>query len=167
MEITFKPIQYNDKSMVLELFKKAAQNINKKNIDHWQYWHNPPLEKIQWVEEGIKHNEFFFIETLDQKNLGMVRILSEDTLYWGIQNESAKYIHSLVVNAEFNGKGLGAKIIQKIETQAKQDDCQFLRLDADSKNQKLCHYYEKLGFKKVGTKKLTLSIYNLYQKTLK
>ena len=167
MNITFNQISKGEKEEVLQLFKEAAEKIHKMNIDHWQYWKNPPKEKIKWVEQGIENNEFFFINNSDNKNLGMVRILNEDVLYWGKQEHKATYIHSLVVREKYNGKGLGTRIIQEIETQAKRNNCKYLRLDADSKNPKLCHYYEKLGFKQVGTKKLPLSVYNLYQKELK
>ncbi len=167
MDIIFRQIENENKSIVLELFKNAAEKISKMNIDHWQYWKNPPLEKIKWVEEGIQNKEFFFIETLHRENLGMVRILNEDLMYWGKQNEKAKYIHSLVIKEKYNGKGIGTIIIQKIENKAKKDNYKYLRLDADSKNPKLCNYYEKLGFKKVGIKELPLSVNNLYEKELK
>lgn len=164
--MTFNQISKGEKEEVLQLFKEAAEKIHKMNIDHWQYWKNPPKEKIKWIEQGIENNEFFFINTSDNKNLGMVRILNEDVLYWGKQEHKATYIHSLVVREKYNGKGLGTRIIQEIENQAKRNNCKYLRLDADSKNPKLCHYYEKLGFKHVGTKKLPLSVYNLYQKEI-
>lgn len=166
MKLQFKQIQISDKANVLALFKETAEKISKKNVDHWQYWKNPPQEKIAWVEEGIQHKEFFFITTRNTDLVGMVRILNEDKLYWGPQQEKAKYVHSLVVKEEFNGKGIGAKILQEIEMKAKKEDCNYLRLDADTKNPKLCHYYENLGFKKVGVKELPLSTYQLYQKEL-
>ncbi len=167
MNITFNQIEINEKEKVLQLFKETAEKINKMNIDHWQYWKNPPIEKIKWVEKGIEDKEFFFIKTSNNEDLGIVRILNEDILYWGKQEHKAKYIHSLIVKEKYNGKGLGSKIIQEIENNAKKNNCEYLRLDADSKNPKLCNYYEKLGFNKVGTKKLPLSVYNLYQKQLK
>ncbi|WP_106792737.1 N-acetyltransferase [Aquimarina sp. Aq78] len=167
MNIIFKRIEIKDKNIVLDLFKKTAEKINKMNIDHWQYWKNPPIEKVKWVEKGILNNEFFFIDNQNEENLGMVRILNEDLLYWGEQNKKAKYIHSLVVKEKYNGKGIGTKIINQIGGIAKKDNCNYLRLDADSKNSKLCSYYEKIGFKKVGTKELPLSVNNLYEKELK
>ena len=167
MNITLKQVGNKDKNKVLQLFKNAAERINKMNIDHWQYWLNPPIEKIKWVEKGIHNKEFYFIQTLEDENLGMVRIMDEDLLYWGKQKEKAKYIHSLVVTDKYNGKGIGTKVIQQIAENANEDKSKFLRLDADAKNPKLCSYYEKLGFEKVGTKELPLSTYNLYEKELK
>ncbi len=166
MNLTFTQINPKDKNEVLTMFKEAAEKIAKMKIDHWQYWKNPPVEKIKWVEEGIKNNEFFSIKDPEEKTLGMVRILNEDLLYWGKQEEKAVYIHSLVIKEKFEGKGFGKIVLQKIENDAIKDGCAYLRLDADSKNQKLCGYYERNGFIKVGTKQLPLSKNNLYQKKL-
>ena len=73
MDIFFKQIHIDDKNKVLLLFKEAAEKISKKNVDHWQYWKNPPQEKIKWVEEGILNDEFFFVENSEQQNIGMSR----------------------------------------------------------------------------------------------
>lgn len=166
MHLTFTPITKKDQEEVINMFQAAADKINRMNIDHWQYWKNPPSEKIKWVEEGIENNEYFFVQNADQEIIGMLRILDEDLTYWGEQNEKAKYIHSLVVKEKFNGRGIGVQILEKVGKQAKKENCKYLRLDADSKNPKLCSYYEKQGFQKVGTKELPISVYNLYQKEL-
>jgi len=166
MKLIFQPIQSKDFEDVISMFQAAARKINKMNIDHWQYWKNPPLEKLNWVKDGIANQEYHFIKNADQQVIGMVRILMEDLMYWGEQDEKAKYVHSLVVKEEFNGQGLGKKILQQIAQHVQTEDCKYLRLDADSKNPKLCSYYEKQGFQKVGTKELPISVYNLYQKEL-
>ncbi len=166
MKLHFKQIIDSDLPQVLNLFREAAEKIAKKNIDHWQYWKNPPQEKIDWVKEGISNHEFFFILNNNHQTIGMVRILKKDLLYWGEMNDNARYIHSLVISQQFSGQGLGAQIIQLIETIAKKESCQFLRLDCDAKNLGLCTYYEKLGFIPIGKKEMPLSINNLYEKDL-
>ncbi|CAL2060497.1 GNAT family N-acetyltransferase [Tenacibaculum sp. 190524A05c] len=166
MNITFQKIQIEDLNLVLGLFKTAAEKIAKKNVDHWQYWKNPPEEKISWVKNGIENDEFYFINDLNNYNIGMVRILSEDELYWGKQNIKAKYVHSLVIKEEFNGKGIGKIVLDEVEKNAKENGCVYLRLDAVAKNTKLCEYYENLGFIKVGIKEMPQSINNLYQKKI-
>ena len=165
MQIRFKQIVVDDKAAVLALFKRSAEKIKRMQVNHWQYWNNPPADKIKWVEEGIQNNEFFYIY-FEDVNVGMVRILDEDLPYWGKQDEKATYIHSLVVTEQFNGKGIGKAAIQAAGVMAQENYCKYIRLDADSRNTKLCEYYEKQGFKKVGTQTLTLSTYNLYQKEL-
>ena len=166
MKINFIPIQAKDYYKVINMFQSAAERINQMAIDHWQYWKNPPLEKIQWVKDGLLNNEYFFVVNTKEETVGMVRILNQDLIYWGKQNEKANYIHSLVVKEQYSGKGLGIQILNQVAKNAKQQQCKYLRLDADAKNPKLCCYYEKQGFKKVGEKQMTLSTYNLYQKEL-
>jgi ribosomal protein S18 acetylase RimI-like enzyme len=167
MHTSFVPINLDDLKIVLQLFKEAAEKIAKMNINHWQYWKNPPKEKVDWVKEGLKSKEFYFIKNTNDELIGMIRILHEDRMYWGIQQEKALYIHSLVVREQFEGKGLGNIIINTVAEMAKNLNYLYLRLDADAKNPKLCKYYTKLGFDKVGEKTLPLSSYNLYQKEIR
>lgn len=163
-KLIFQTIPKSDITEVLAMFKTAAERISKMNVDHWQYWKNPPQEKINWVEAGIENQEYFYVLNEENIKIGMLRILDEDLLYWGNQNETAKYVHSLVVKDEFTGKNLAKEILDKVEVCAQKDNCKYLRLDCDSKNQKLCAFYENLGFKKVSKKELAFSVYNLYEK---
>lgn len=167
MNLCFKPVTISDQPKVIALFKAAADRIHRMGVDHWQYWKNPPVEKLKWVEDGIKNKEYFFVENHQGETIGMLRLLDEDLMYWGKQTSKAKYIHSLIVIENYNGKGIGQQILNHVQTHAQNEGCRHLRLDADSKNPKLCHYYERLGFKKVGVKQLPISIYNLYQKEIR
>ncbi len=166
MDFNLKQITATDLSKVLNLFNSAAEKIAKKDIDHWQYWKNPPIEKVNWVKEGIINHEFFFIENTEGEVMGMVRILDKDLQYWGENTDRAKYIHSLVITEKHDGQGIGSMVIQKIENEARDNNCDYLRLDCDSKNPKLCTYYLEQGFIKVGEKTLPLSIYNFYEKEI-
>lgn len=167
MHIQLMPINIIDKETVLSLFKEAAEKISRMEIDHWQYWKNPPKSKVEWVEEGIRNNEFFFIKNETDDLVGMVRILKEDLMYWGQQKEEALYVHSLVVRDAYNGNGIGKIVLEMVGEEAKWLNRKYLRLDADSKNSKLCTYYENMGFIKVGTKALPLSVNNLYEKAVR
>ena len=149
--------------VAFELLKSAAETLSNKKINQWEYWTDPPIEKIKWVEDGFNKNEFFFIESLDSILLGMVRVSEEDLLYWGKLNDRSQYIHSLVILEAFSGQNLGRDVVKTIIKQAKENNFNFLRLDCDASNKKLCQYYINQGFTKVGQKKLPLGLYNLYQ----
>ncbi|MDG1841758.1 MAG: GNAT family N-acetyltransferase [Crocinitomicaceae bacterium] len=164
MKFKLKPINSKELNIVLDLFKSAALSISKKNIDHWQYWKNPPIEKLNWVKEGLHNKEFYFIESHKAERIGMVRILKKDLLYWGEKKDNALYIHSLIVKEKFSGLGIGKQVINTIEKESINHD--YLRLDCDAKNSKLCNYYINQGFVKVGKKTLPLSTYNLYEKKI-
>ncbi|MET2983899.1 GNAT family N-acetyltransferase [Aureibaculum conchae] len=167
--MNFKLIQAHPSKIqkAFELLKSASITLEKKGIKQWDYWQNPPIEKINWVKEGFTSKEFYFIENDAHEVMGMVRIMEEDLTYWGKMNDKAKYIHSLVIDEKFSGNQLGTEVVIKIERGAKKNDFDYLRLDCDSTNLKLCAYYENQGFVNVGQKQLPLGIYNLYEKELK
>lgn len=167
MVITFEKANKVDLEALLQALKGAAQKISKKGINHWQYWINPPLEKINWVREGIENGEYFFIKSKSD-TFGIVRILDQDLVYWtAAQNcDRAKYIHSLIIFERYNGRGIGQKVIEAVESIARKEGCSYLRLDCDAHNSKLCQYYENQGFKKVTSKHFLHSTNNLYQKKI-
>ncbi|WP_019037311.1 GNAT family N-acetyltransferase [Psychroflexus tropicus] len=164
MQLNFSPIPPTDLDQVINMFQAAAKKINRLQVDHWQYWNDPPEDKIQWVKEGLANAEYNYVKNKEGVTIGMLRILDQDLMYWGEQDEKAKYVHSLVVKEAYNGQGLGQQILEQVAELARQDQCRYLRLDADSKNPKLCQYYENMGFKQVGSTKQRISTYNLYQK---
>lgn len=68
-------------NIALKLLESAAEFLTEKNINQWDYWSNPPKEKIQWVKDGFKNRKFYFIENQNEAILVMIRILKEDLLY--------------------------------------------------------------------------------------
>lgn len=154
-----------DLKTILTLLKKASIALENKNIHQWKYWQNPPKDKVKWLEDGILNNEFFFVHQQSQL-IGMFRLLFNDELYWGKQKEIAGYIHSLVIKTEFKGQQFGSKIVFAIEKQLKLKGIQLVRLDCVANNHRLCSYYEKIGFEKVGEVQMPFSLNNLYQKKL-
>ncbi len=105
MDLRLRKSEISEFNIALKLLKSAAEFLLEKNINQWDYWTNPPEEKIQWVKDGFKNREFYFIENQNEAILGMVRILKEDLLYWGNMNDSAMYIHSLVIEKRYKGQG--------------------------------------------------------------
>lgn len=79
-----------------------------------------------------------------------VSLQEEDVKSWGKQPLVALYIHRLAIEGSYSGQGIGAKIIDWSAEKAKVSGKGFLRLDCPAGNEKLCDYYESLGFIKVG-----------------
>ena len=166
MQVQLQPIGTDREGEVLGLFQTAATRIRDLGVDHWQYWHEPPQHKLDWMREGLALGEFFFAFSPDGGHVGMVRIMKEDALYWGKNNTPARYVHSLVVLPEHTGQGWGKVILETVEQQALKEGISLLRLDCDRNNPRLCAFYEALGFQPVGEVKLPLSTYQLYEKDL-
>ena len=64
---------------------------------------NPPQEKIFWLKEVFKKNEFYLIKTSRDKLIAMVRTMYKDLIYWVEMNDEAIYVHSLVIKQKFKG----------------------------------------------------------------
>lgn len=163
MGLSFIHAELVEQDKILSLLRIAALSLQKKGVDQWKIWLNPPEDKIQWVENGLLNNEFFFIQQgID--NVGMVRLSKEDEIYWGKQIDAAYYIHSLVILPQFSGNQLGEKVLDLVMNQAIEQSIPLLRLDCIGSNQKLCSYYENQGFVKMGEKQMPHSLNNLYEK---
>jgi hypothetical protein len=114
MNISLRLALMDETGTAFMLLIRAAESLKKKGIDQWSYWTDPPLDKIQWLKNGFINREFYFIENDQQQYLGMVRLLDDDTLYWGGMEDTAKYINSLVVPEQFYNNNLGRRVVETL-----------------------------------------------------
>ena len=98
MEITFTQAKNNELKEALDFFKLASQSLHEKKVSQWNYWVDPPEEKINWVKEGFNNGEFFFVSDQSGNKIAMFRLLAKDTLYWDKKGteKNTRYIHSFV-----------------------------------------------------------------------
>jgi ribosomal protein S18 acetylase RimI-like enzyme len=151
--------------IAFKLLKDAAIWLKEKKIDYWQDWINPPDNFKNWIRNGFKNKEFFFVYTNDEL-IGMYRLQFSDDTFWGKQNKRAGYIHSFTTKRESYKKGFGYKILQEMETILKADNIEFLRLDCGINVKGLCQYYEKYGFVSVGETTIYGENLRLYEKKI-
>ena len=168
MEIIFIKALKDELEDALQFFKLASQSLIKKQVSQWNYWVDPPEEKVQWVKEGFDKGEFFFVFDTDGHKIAMFRLLDSDTLYWDEKgnDKNVRYVHSLVVPPAYSGLGIGKTVMLKIIENLSSEGIQKFRLDCDGSNAKLCAYYESYGFKKVGEKITKYATNNLYELSL-
>jgi len=168
MKVIFTPALSSDLSIALNFFKQASKALGEKQVKQWQYWIDPPIEKLEWVKEGFENGEFYFVSNTKGDKIAMFRLLEKDTLYWEKKGEelNTRYVHSLVVPPQYSGLGIGKAVMYKIIDQLKEEKIKKFRLDCDSSNKRLCAYYEGYGFIKVGEKTTKFSVNNLYEMSL-
>ena len=168
MDIKFIRAQKLELEDALKFFKLASQSLTKKQVSQWNYWLDPPEEKISWVKEGFDKGEFFFVYDADGNKIAMFRLLDSDTLYWDEKgnDKSVRYVHSLVVPPAYSGFGIGKKVMLKIIENLISEGVLKFRLDCDGSNLRLCKYYESYGFIKVGEKTTKYATNNLYEMIL-
>ena len=162
-EIKEAKLEETDKAF--ELLKKAAEWLNKKNVDYWQDWINPPQIFKDWIIEGFKEKQFYFV--YENANLiGMFRLQWADELFWGKQEDDSGYIHSLTVDRKYCGLGKGAMIIRKVEEICRKNNKKYLRLDCGVSINKLCEYYKNQGFVAKGKVEVLGEELILFEKAL-
>jgi ribosomal protein S18 acetylase RimI-like enzyme len=162
MQFITRPAKNSELNIALRLLKSAATDLQKKGIDQWSIWLDPPAEKIAWVEQGFNNHEFYFV-VVNDSIAGMYRLLLKDELYWGEQEHAAWYVHSLVILNEYSGLRIGSQVLTKLINEAKSASIPYFRLDCNAANKKLCLYYEQHGFLKKGEKQMPHSLNNLYE----
>ena len=168
MNIKFYRATLSELEEALEFFKLASQSLSEKNVSQWNYWTDPPADKIEWVKQGFDKGEFFFVYNETREKVAMFRLLKKDSLYWeekGLEG-NVRYVHSLVVPPVFAGLGIGKAVMLKIIEGLKSEGVKKFRLDCDGSNPRLCNYYESYGFEKVGEKTTNYAINNLYELSL-
>ena len=113
-----------------------------------------PKEKVAYLF-SIMYSEAALTEQMEKKN--HVFLLVEDVSgYLGYASYELNYkesgkikIHKIYVMPNAQGKGVGREIIDSIADIASHNKVEILVLDVYRHNPAI-HFYEKLGFKKVG-----------------
>ena len=88
-------------------------------------------------------SDYYFIQ-LDDKNIGEIRIIR-------LKGNVCR-ISPMFILPEFQGKGYTQQTIKAVEASYSQADS--WELDTIKEETKLCHIYEKMGYKSTGKQEL-------------
>lgn len=109
------------------------------------------------VVHEIKGNRQWKI-IMDDEIACVFMIAYNDPAIWDEKDrDSAIYVHRIVTNPKFRGKGFVQIITDWAITYAKANQIDFVRLDTWQDNAKLHQLYQKAGFRYVGIKIITPS----------
>lgn len=128
--------------LLVEVYKSAYHKMEKyaykekseiKNYLQWLYRRDP---RGLWV---IKK---------ENKIIGFACIHTDwQDHRWGRVAE----MHEIAVREEFQGEGMGEKLLEKILIYAREKSCKFISLWVGKENQLAYRWYIKMGFRQVGT----------------
>ena len=154
----------SDFAAVLDLVQRVAGWLKQEQVEQWQEFltGDGPDLLMKRFEEGE-----VYIAQDGRRIVGVIVVEWEDG-FWGEKglDDLAAYVHTMAVDREFAGKGVGAALMAKAELRAAEEGRRFVRLDCGANNTRLCAYYESRGFQKVGTKLYEDWTMNLYEKNL-
>lgn len=120
-------------------FKEIARLIKNEYLKHY---------KEKWTEKNaIKTLDYYwkiaeiFVAEIEKNIIGFVIIREE---YYN--NGKSIMIEELVVDGEFQGKGIGKKLMQFVEDYCKKNKINFIWLITGKKVDAF-KFYEKIGYK--------------------
>ena len=73
-----------------------------------------------------------------------------DQVIWRQDDVCADYIHGLVIDRDYAGRGLGRDLLEWAAQETARAGANKLRLDCAETNLALRHYYRRCGFREVG-----------------
>ena len=152
MEITIRQCQASElevlRNMAIQTYESTFRSLNT------------PANMKAYLEEAFNvqrlqgelnnPNSTFFFIFKDQALAGYMK-LNEMEAQTDLQDPAALEIERIYVKAEFQGDGLGKRLIQEALTIAHEANRQFVWLGVWEKNQKAVAFYQKMGFQVVGT----------------
>ncbi len=68
----------------------------------------------------------------------------------GAPEEQIMVLHTLVVDPALAGKGYGSRFVRFYEQYAAENDCPYLRMDTNARNQAARRLYRHLGYREAG-----------------
>ncbi len=129
---------------IFKLYDEAIVYQQTKFHKHWQGFDELLIQK-----EIEQNSQYKIIE--DGTIVCIFAVTFSDALIWGDKDkEPSIYIHRIVTNPLFRGKGYVKNIVEWAINFGSNNGKKFLRMDTWGDNEKLIKYYTSCGFKFLG-----------------
>ncbi|MFB5611334.1 MAG: GNAT family N-acetyltransferase [Nitrosopumilaceae archaeon] len=130
---------------IREIEKRDLENGFLESLDSLKRASDLDAKKAEKVFENIKSNQHhkIFVAIIDEKVVGSTTLFIEPKFIH--QGGLVGHIEDVVVTKEFQGKGIGEKLIKASLDFAKNNGCYKTILDCSDD---VMPFYEKIGFKK-------------------
>ncbi|MFB5645178.1 MAG: GNAT family N-acetyltransferase [Nitrosopumilaceae archaeon] len=130
---------------IREIEKRDLENGFLESLDSLRKASDLDAKKAEKVFENIKSNQHhkIFVAIIDEKVVGSTTLFIEPKFIH--QGGLVGHIEDVVVTKEFQGKGIGEKLIKASLDFAKNNGCYKTILDCSDD---VIPFYEKIGFKK-------------------
>jgi ribosomal protein S18 acetylase RimI-like enzyme len=109
------------------------------------------MARIVWEAWGKPFSENDLLEHIRQSDTTIIEYNAERAGYYTC-NWRGKSVHigSIMIARKFQGKGIGTRALQRIETMARRKGCETVELFVQMNNPRAVALYERLGFVRAG-----------------
>lgn len=134
----------SDLDLIFDLYYKAIEFQKTVFDKHWLGF------DADLVRREIDDNRLWKIQEGDE-TVCIFSVAYEDPIIWGENSgDSAIYIHRIVTDPEFRGRGYVRAIVEWARTHAYENALRYIRMDTWGDNAKLKDYYTGCGFEYKG-----------------
>ena len=154
MDIVFKKAGLDDIKDIVRIYDNIHTAIELKG------------ETVGWVrgvypveataKAAINRGDMF-VEIADGKTVGtgiinktQVDVYAGAPWQYQSKDDEVMVLHTLVIDPEASGAGLGKAFVKFYEEQAKENGAKYLRIDTNAKNAAARAFYKKLGFSEIA-----------------
>jgi GNAT superfamily N-acetyltransferase len=133
-----------DIDVIFELYDKAIEFQKTVFDKHWLGF------DVELVNQEIEELRLWKIVE-DGQIACLYTVTYADPMIWKEKsNDAAMYIHRIVTNPGFRGRGYAKVITEWAKEFGRSRGLRFVRMDTWGDNQKLLNYYQDCGFKLLG-----------------
>ena len=134
--------------IIRKIIESDLENGFLESLDNLRQTSNLEQNSIKNILKKILENENHIIHVaeLDGKIVGSTTLLIEQKFIH--EGGFVGHIEDVVVNKEFEGQGIGMKLVLSLLDVAKEKKCYKTILNCEDK---LIPFYEKIGFKQKST----------------
>lgn len=161
VEIDIRPVDLETRARFSDILEEASAWQKARGSEGWNY----PFDDA-WMLPRIERGELF-LAYMDSHLVAAFRILWEDRPYWGAKEiGDSIYLHTFAVRRDRAGSGIGTTVIEKIAGMGRERGLANIRLDCSLSSSGLIAYYERNGFRSVGTTLMNGKTMNLMERPL-
>lgn len=164
--LTLRRATVADLDTVCRLVAAAAAAMRRAGIDQWDERY-PDREVL---EEDIRRQELR-LALLDGDPIALCTVNeAADPAYangrWEYHGASFRILHRFCVDPRHQGKGLGGRLLRRIEAELHAQGVEALRLDVFTENPTAQALYRRAGFRRVGQAVWRKGVFDLMEKRL-
>jgi len=150
----------------IEIKKGKLKNINKyldifdeckhdNYISHGEVICGRATSELKWAGNIIQQMKQEFIYCIINNKYEVFEILLSDVLIGFTIIETNKksksaVLSDIMIKKDYQGKGIGKKVLQKIEEYLKNKNIGIVLLESGIKNENVHHFFEKNGYKRIS-----------------
>lgn len=166
MELEFRKGTSCDLDGVFDFVKASVWKMESENIFQWDEFYPTKEDFAEDINRGELSVGFAEGKAVCVYVINSQSDEAYDDAGWNAPESEYRVLHRIVVNPEFQGRGVGRRTMLHIFDELKSQGVESLRLDVFSGNPWSLKLYEGLGFVMVGEANWRKGLFYLMEKIL-